>query len=116
MTTPDAVIDEDAFTDLRGRVDLDLREKARDVREKARQNRNAGAIQRVIDPMREQRVEARVREHDVQPAASRRIAFEGRSQVGEDVSEGHLQQCNPLVNQRLRQRCAHLAGSSSATA
>ena len=91
------------------RVDFDLGEKARNVGKTARQNRNAGAVQRMDQPVRDERVEAGVREHDVQPTARRRVAFEGRTQIGEDVPEGlaHDKQLNPARQSR---------GCSSATA
>ena len=63
---------------------------------KARQNRNARAIERMDQPMRDERVEARIREHDVQPPAGRGVAFERRPQVGEDVLE-RLPICNSLT-------------------
>ena len=71
-----AVIDEDALADASRRMDLDLRQKARDVGEKAREQRNPGAIERVIDAMRDERVKTRIREDDVEPAARGRVALD----------------------------------------
>src|SRR6202020_1873465 len=64
-----AVIDEDAAADRCVRMDLDRREKARDVGEEARKQGHAGAVQRVDEPMRDERMESGIGEHDVEPTA-----------------------------------------------
>ena len=65
---PHPVVDDEARADLRRRVDLDPGHRARERRDQPRQQRHAGAVQRVREPMGEQRVQARPRGEDLQRA------------------------------------------------
>ena len=72
-----AVIDEERVADPRRRVDLDARQDAARVGHRVRHDRHAGLVERVRDPVGEQRLDAAVGEEDLEPAdaARGRVAF-----------------------------------------
>ena len=80
---PGAVVDEEVAPDARGRMDLDPGHDAARVRQQARHERHVGLVQRVRDPVREDRVHARVGEQDLRRSgrARGRVAVAGRRDV-----------------------------------
>jgi hypothetical protein len=72
-----AMVDEERAADLRRGMDLHAGRDPGEVRERAREQRHARLVHRVRDAMREQRLDAAVREQDLPPAhvARRGVAF-----------------------------------------
>ena len=68
-----AVVDEEAAADGGAGVDLDLGEEAADLRDHARQQRDAPAIELVREAVRQDGVEARIAEEDLDDALGRRV-------------------------------------------
>jgi len=69
-------------------MNLDSRYPARDVGEKARQQRHARAGERVDRPVCEDRVKAGIRKQDVEPAARRGVAGERSVEVLKERLDG----------------------------
>ena len=68
-----AMIDEEAPTDARARMDLDERERTHDLGDQARQERHPRPEERVREPVPEHRVDGRVGQQDFQAATRRGI-------------------------------------------
>ena len=62
--------------DARRRMDLDAGDRANEIREKARQERNAEGVERVDETMRGNRVKAGIRENDIERAARGGVPFD----------------------------------------
>ena len=80
-----AMIDEEAPSDGRARVNLDPREPARDVRHEARRPLESRAPQGVRHPMEQDRVQARITGQHFPSCASSRIAVKNALNVGTDA-------------------------------
>ena len=83
-----AVVDEESAPDGRTRMDLDAGQKARDVREPAREDRNAPAMEPVDEAMGGDGLKAGIRQDDVEPSANGGIAFERGAEVAKKRIEG----------------------------
>src|SRR5436190_11353546 len=68
-----AVINEEPAPDCRAGVNLDLREEAADLREDTRQQRDVPAIESMGESVRQDSVESRIAEEDLDDALGRRI-------------------------------------------
>ncbi len=77
------MVDEDATTDAGAGVDLDAREVTRDVGEEPRGHEVPAPKHAMRDAMGPQRVEARVRQHDLCDVSGRGV----RALNGEDILE-----------------------------
>ena len=76
-----AVVDEQPVADPGGRVDLDPRQRAREVGQRARHRRHARGVQRVRDTVRQQRVQAGPADEDLErrdvPGRGIALAYRG---------------------------------------
>src|SRR5437773_8247964 len=76
-----AVVDEEARTELRGRVDLDAGHEPREVRDEARHCEPPVMPERMRQPMEHERVHARVAQEDLERRPGRRVTLEHRPDV-----------------------------------
>ena len=87
ITTPAAVVDEEAAADDGAGVDFDPGEEARALGEKARDEAEFGSPEGRRDSMHPDGVQAGIAEHDHQPGAGRGVAVQDGADVFADGGE-----------------------------
>lgn len=82
-----AVIDKKSLTDLGGRMDLDSRQPAGQLGNRAGQERHTMPLQPMCEPIGQQSVKSRISRNDFEPAGGGRIPVKNRLEVLRDSLE-----------------------------